>query len=509
MTTISREPESLEDALMDVETRFIYSFPESELNKTERLFFQIEQAYWYYEDFKADRFPTLPHFNHLKNFAKKIFEHCELLKNKSKQFKELFETYANYKSKIPVCGCILMNPSMNKVVLVCNWDGKSWSFPRGKIDENETEFNCAMREVNEETGFNPEPHCNENEFLVCFQDQKKIQLFIGVNVPEDTVFQSRTRKEISKIEFFDMTDLPKNTFLVHPFIPKLKRWVEKKQKSLAKQNNSFIKSPYLSALTGANQVGSKKILSTPTRNKESKNKEKDKDKDGNFASPKILKRRPAGPLIDAKNADTFALFPSIIASETAPNKSKDSKGWSVEEMFKANAKLTGKEYDYDGNPHSFGASHPKFVNYRNYTDLVKHLGSQNNKPVAPVPGGNFDLDFQTLSLQSQQLGEKFLRAGRRRIGEESGDEGGGSELESGIDEPHHERNDIEKEFDAFSLPTSEYYRNMKVNADGFDPSCGIAGHSFRKPTFFQLPFKLDTRDIMAAVDAQLLNFSFE
>lgn len=32
-------------------------------------------------------------------------------------------------------------------------------------------------------------------------------------------------------------------------------------------------------------------------------------------------------------------------------------------MFTANAKLTGKTYSYDGNPHSFGARHPSYVNY--------------------------------------------------------------------------------------------------------------------------------------------------
>ena len=41
-----------------------------------------------------------------------------------------------------------------------------------------------------------------------------------------------------------------------------------------------------------------------------------------------------------------------------------SKGWDVAEMFRANAQLTGiTSSQYDGNPHSFGASHPRFVDY--------------------------------------------------------------------------------------------------------------------------------------------------
>jgi mRNA-decapping enzyme subunit 2 len=517
MTTITRQSESLEDALTDVETRFIYSFPESELNKTDRLFFQIEQAYWYYEDFKADRFNNLPHFHHLKNFAKKIFEHCELLKNKSNQFQELFENYANYKSKIPVCGCILLNPGMNKVVLVCNWDGKSWSFPRGKIDENEIEFNCAMREVAEETGFNPEQHCNENEFLVCFQDQKKIQLFIGINVPEDTVFQSRTRKEISKIEFFDLNNLPKSTFLVHPFIPKLKRWIEQKQKTIAKHNST--RSPYLSAVTGqsVNLVGTKKIL-TPSRNKD-KNKDNNNNNSNSQPSPKPSNlsqkaRRNPSYSIDARNVDTFALFPSILGESPGGEASSSGKfnnqpqsssqGWSVDDMFKANAKITGKEYDYDGNPHSFGSSHPKFVNYRDYNDLKKHLAiARNTNNTAPKSihnnnNMNFDSDFHTLSLQSHTLGEKFLRATRRGIAEMEGDD-----INDLIEDK------LGKEFDAFSLPTSSYYQNIQGNNKNLDNGAADGKKNEYRISFFPVPFRLDTKEIMDAIDAKLADFSFE
>jgi mRNA-decapping enzyme subunit 2 len=40
---------TLDQALDKVEARFIYNLPESELCHIERLFFQIEQAHWFYE----------------------------------------------------------------------------------------------------------------------------------------------------------------------------------------------------------------------------------------------------------------------------------------------------------------------------------------------------------------------------------------------------------------------------------------------------------------------------
>ena len=58
-----------------------------------------------------------------------------------------------------------------------------------------------------------------------------------------------------------------------------------------------------------------------------------------------------------------------------------SKGWNVAEMFRANAQLTGiSSSQYDGNPHSFGASHPRYVDYSK-----KGSGATTTAP--PVPLG--------------------------------------------------------------------------------------------------------------------------
>lgn len=40
---------SFDEALEKIEARFIYNLPETELSHIERLFFQIEQAHWFYE----------------------------------------------------------------------------------------------------------------------------------------------------------------------------------------------------------------------------------------------------------------------------------------------------------------------------------------------------------------------------------------------------------------------------------------------------------------------------
>ena len=46
-------PLSVASAFEDLETRFILNLPDEELENSARLFFQLEQAWWFYEDFLA------------------------------------------------------------------------------------------------------------------------------------------------------------------------------------------------------------------------------------------------------------------------------------------------------------------------------------------------------------------------------------------------------------------------------------------------------------------------
>lgn len=359
---LSKTAPTLYEALEDVEARFIYPLPTSELSQPERLLFQIEQAYWYYEDYKADKYDSLPHFNTLKSFASTIFQHCKILKDFSSLFKQIFADFANYKAEIPACGCIMVNPSMTKIVLVRTYDGKNWTFPRGKLNEGETELECAIREVFEETGFNTAPHCNENDFFVSIQDRKKLQMYIASNVPEDTVFSIMTRKEISDVKFHPIDNLPSRTYHVHPFIPNLKRWIKKKK---SEQNNSNKSNNNISASNNKKPV--------------EKKEKKKKEKTSNTRSKSNIFRNN----FDSRNAATFA--------------TADKKGWSVNDMFEANKKITGRLYEYDGNPHNFGDWHPKYVNYVEKEGQAWSSG-----------GNNIDEEYSMLINQSLRLGEKVL-----------------------------------------------------------------------------------------------------
>lgn len=342
---------SLESCLEDVETRFLYNLPESELNKSERLFFQIEQAWWFYEDFYADKFDNLRHFKDLKSFAKAVFGHCQLLSRIHQKFDEMFEDFGAYKSEIPVCGCILVNSDLTKIALACDWGGKSWSFPRGKIDEGESSFECALRETLEETGFDARNYCNEENLLVTILNGKIFRLYIAPGVPENTIFVPLTRKEVSKVEFFKVDSLPNSTYSVIPFIPKLKRWISQQVKGRARNSN---RSPARTSSKGSTRAVSRSKKES-ARFQSPTQLPTISEKGGNLRSASTSQK--GAKAFDSRNGETFS-----------EEMSMGKKGWGVTDMFKMNAKITGRDYVYDGNPHSFGSTHPRFTDYRTRSD---------------------------------------------------------------------------------------------------------------------------------------------
>jgi len=146
---------SMNDALDDVIARFLLVLPSEEVPTYERLYGHIQKAHWYYEDYYVDEDETnsIPSLSG-KEFARLMFERCPLLANYKGEHSTFHQDFKKYMASIPVYGALLMNQDMTKLVLVCNYSGKSWMIPRGKMNEDESPIDCAIREVQEETGFN-------------------------------------------------------------------------------------------------------------------------------------------------------------------------------------------------------------------------------------------------------------------------------------------------------------------------------------------------------------------
>ncbi|KAL4725056.1 mRNA-decapping enzyme subunit 2 [Fusarium chlamydosporum] len=249
----------LEDWLDDLCVRFIINLPQEDLSSVARICFQVEEAQWFYEDFIRPLDPTLPSMT-LRTFCLRIFQHCPLLANFSvENHTKAFEEFLEYKTRVPVRGAIMLNEAMDSTVLVKGWKkGANWSFPRGKINKDEDDLDCAIREVYEETGLDLRaaglvPTEHKPKYIEIAMREQHMRLYVFRDVPMDTVFEPKTRKEISKIQWYKLSELPafrrKNGqsndaiatpnankfYMVAPFLVPLKKWVTSQKKLEARR----------------------------------------------------------------------------------------------------------------------------------------------------------------------------------------------------------------------------------------------------------------------------------
>ena len=256
-------PPSLPDIFQDLESRFLLNLPDSELSSFTRLFFQLQQAHWFYCDFYVDRWPgLLPPYNQLKTFCSKFFSLSPLLSSQLSRFEGLYDSFTAYLHSVPVCGVILLNERLDRVLMVRGWKGNTWSFPKGKIDANESELQCAVRECREEVGYVVrEGEAREDDWIEAAVSGKSVKLFILSGVDEQYQFETQTRKEISGIEWVDINSLPsyrdnragvgggsgsggevedkkRKFWSVMPFVDELRRWINNKKKGKANQRRN-------------------------------------------------------------------------------------------------------------------------------------------------------------------------------------------------------------------------------------------------------------------------------
>ncbi|CAK0782742.1 hypothetical protein CVIRNUC_005937 [Coccomyxa viridis] len=231
--------------LDDLCTRFILNVPAEELQSVEKLMFLVEQAHWFYEDFCRDRDPSLPSLS-LKAFAGMIFRHCPGLAPLQNDKQAIFAQFSAYKQAVPVMGAILLNAAMDKCLLVRGFkEHASWGFPRGKLAKDETDVECAVREVKEETGLDIAELILEDDRIERHIKQQRSKLFIVAGIEETTQFQPQVRGEIGGFAWHYVAHLPaseeasmhyNNTegarhrfFQVAPYVSQLRQFVKRRK----------------------------------------------------------------------------------------------------------------------------------------------------------------------------------------------------------------------------------------------------------------------------------------
>ncbi len=208
------------ETLEDLSSRFIVNLPSDELSSIERICFQVEQAHWFYEDFLRPLNASLPslalrrfssHLLHTASMIVPLIQRYITGGSGQQDLEAAFDEFLKYKTRVPVCGAILLAEDWNKCLLVKGWKSSAaWGFPKGKINQNEPERDCAIREVLEETGYDCSALLPEDsqDYLDLTMREQRLRLYIVPGVKENTKFETLTRKEISKIAWFKLSDLP-------------------------------------------------------------------------------------------------------------------------------------------------------------------------------------------------------------------------------------------------------------------------------------------------------------
>nr|CDJ90465.1 Dcp2 and NUDIX hydrolase domain containing protein [Haemonchus contortus] len=213
-------PKIPSEVLQDLSFRFLANIPDEEKSDKVRMCFQVELAHWFYIDFycKQEERKDCAQMG-MREFARQIFKHCDELAPYATHVDQVIDEWRWYKSTVPTYGAILLDETLNHVLLVQGFyaSKNSWGFPKGKVNEK-------------------------------FLNETMVRLYIVPDVPTDFPFAPQTRNEIRKIQWFNVWDLPTdrndqfhrlgilsnhNFYTVMPFVQDLQKYIVREQERRA------------------------------------------------------------------------------------------------------------------------------------------------------------------------------------------------------------------------------------------------------------------------------------
>nr|XP_027201715.1 putative uncharacterized protein DDB_G0277255 [Dermatophagoides pteronyssinus] len=197
------------DVLDDLASRFVLNMPQEEKYDPIRICFQMENAFWHYLDFCCECDSRLPKFK-FKRFAQIMFTYVPRLRQFLDVFDDVVNKWIQYKFSIPCSGAIMLDETMDYILLVQGYGNKTWGFPKGKVNHDESLMNCAVREVFEETGYNCMGNILADQYLERKIFESRLRLYLIRNVEFNYEFKPQARNEIRSIKWFALKDFPQN-----------------------------------------------------------------------------------------------------------------------------------------------------------------------------------------------------------------------------------------------------------------------------------------------------------
>jgi mRNA-decapping enzyme subunit 2 len=174
---------------------FILNLPDTELENTNRIMHNIEEAMWFYTDYYESKNITLLKFTIIMG---------EIIGWEKSESIKIWKQYKKYKKNIVRCGGVLLNKKRDKILLVKSFNGNYWGFPVGKINKEEKELDCAKREIFEEINYKVKKP--KYKFKLT-QNNIKYTLFLFENIEEYFPFSTNTFMEISEIKWVNSRDI--------------------------------------------------------------------------------------------------------------------------------------------------------------------------------------------------------------------------------------------------------------------------------------------------------------
>jgi len=205
---------------------------------------KLEKAYWHYFDDCLTEKEKLglgksedpeKNFPFVK-FCSQFFLRVPVLHPHLYSVEEILSKFKKWKGALPAYGVILLNPGLDKVLLVQEFGCKRrWGFPKGTLEAGESREECAAREAFEEVGVDVAHMIDNREWFERKIGAKVRTLFIIPNsvaphgISEATVFETKTKGEIGDIKWFSLkrSFSGNEFFTVKPFIGDIRRWVRR------------------------------------------------------------------------------------------------------------------------------------------------------------------------------------------------------------------------------------------------------------------------------------------
>ncbi|KAM7536244.1 hypothetical protein Aperf_G00000087368 [Anoplocephala perfoliata] len=246
------EPKKLsEDVLKLLYALFISNCPSLTKNDWNsnftRIFTELEFAHWYYIDNyvtgKADVGIDM------YGMCKAMFERFPNLLPGGVDWIQKYNDWRSSRIAVPTGSAIILDEDFEMVLLVQGFNNKRWTFPGGKVAENESLRDCAVREVMEEVGLDVEHRIDDTLYMEVCVGGTRHRAHIVEGFPRTRNLRPSTKNEIEVITWFNLSRLntdvilnsssPKSNskrsefLLVAPFIAPLQMYVHHRKLGLS------------------------------------------------------------------------------------------------------------------------------------------------------------------------------------------------------------------------------------------------------------------------------------